>query len=458
MRKYGWVIAAAWMATLAAAPVAAEPVSRVTPVVLAYRAARPAVVNISAEKLVQARWGLFGGDPFEDIFPSPFTRRVPVKSLGSGVVIHRDGYIVTNAHVVRHAEKISVTMPDQTKYAAKVISTEVQHDLAVVQVLLPAGKKLPFLSLGRSDDLMVGETVIAIGNPLGYANTLTTGVISAVDRTLRFRGDVEYSGLIQTDAPINPGNSGGPLLNIRGELIGVNTAIRADAQNIGFAIPVAAVVEGLTKLLDFEQMNRVVFGAEVRQRHTPTGDELYVAAVRPGTPAAGRLQKGDVLLALNGEALGQIPAYVCAMLTARPGTKLRLKARRAARELETHVTLLAKPRPNGKILAQRLFGVTLREVTPKLARELRLSVDQGLLVVGVDEGGPADRLGVQLKDVLFQVGRHFVRDLDDLGLILEKVEPGQTVKIGIVRRNVRALATLRTRRSASRRPDRGDAI
>jgi S1-C subfamily serine protease len=214
----------------------------------------------------------------------------------------------------------------------------------------------------------------------------------------------------------------------------------------------------LTKLLDFEQMNRVVFGADIRQRHSPRGDELYVAAVRPGTPAAGRLQKGDVLLALNGEALGQIPAYVCAMLTAKAGTKLRLKVRRAAKELEAQVAIRAKPRPDGKALAQRLFGMTLREVTPRLARELRLSVDRGLLVVGVDAGGPANRLGIQPKDVLFQVGRYFVRDLDGLGLILEKVEPGQAVKIGIVRRNVRALAAIRTRRRAPRRPDRGDEI
>jgi len=443
--SFRWTIAAAALAACVCPLPAAEAVSRVTPVVLAYRKARPAVVNISAEKIIRARLGLFSGDPFDDIFPSPLTRRVPVRSLGSGVVIHKDGYLVTNAHVVRQAEKISITMPDKTKYAAKVISTEAKYDLAVLKVDLPRGKTLPFLPLGRSDDLMVGETVIAIGNALGYANTLTTGVISATDRKLEFRGGVKYSGLIQTDAPINPGNSGGPLLNIRGELVGINTAIRADAQNIGFAIPVDIVAEELGRLLDFEQINRVVFGARVAGRRTAGGLELYVASVRKGTPAAAKLKAGDRVLALNGSPTRQIPDYTCAMLSAKAGTKVRLKIRRDGKELEVVVLVSPKPRPDGKLLASKLFGMTLRQVTPLLARQLRLPVDRGLLVVALDKDGPAARLGVQLKDVLFQVDRFYVTDLDGLGLILEDFKAGQAVRIGIARRNIRAWVIIRAR-------------
>ena len=202
----------------------APPSVRMTPAVRAYRKAGPAVVNISTTKIIRVRMGMFGSNLFDDVFPTPRIRRVPVKSLGSGFIIHPDGYLVTNAHVVLRADKITVTLSDKRKYSAAVISIDTRYDLAVLKIEPKKKEKFAYLPLGRSDDLMVGETVIAIGNPFGYANTVTTGVISAVDRTLNFGGDLKYTGLIQTDAPINPGSSGGPLLNIAGELIGVNTA------------------------------------------------------------------------------------------------------------------------------------------------------------------------------------------------------------------------------------------
>ena len=428
----------------AAAPAARQ--KRTTPVVQAYRKARPAVVNISTKKVVSVRLGLFGDRMFDEIFPSPLVRRVPVQSLGSGIVIHPSGYIVTNAHVVRRAQEITVTGPDRKQFAARVISADSAYDLAVLKVETPA--RLPHLALGRSDDLMVGETVIAIGNSLGLANTVTTGVISATDRTLEFPGDVTYRGLIQTDAPINPGNSGGPLLNICGELIGINTAIRPDAQNIGFAIPVDLLASELGKLLDFERINRVVFGAQVVQARgagAEAKDELKVTAVRPGTPAAGKLRVGDLILVLNGLPMRQIPDYTCTMLAVKAGEKVRLVVRRKGEPVTVVVPVRPKPRPDGKALASRLFGVTLRQVTPQLAKDLALPVRSGLLVVGLDAEGPAQRIGLRLKDVLFQVGRFYVKDLDGLGIILEEVRPGQAVKIGIVRGNVRAWASIRAR-------------
>ena len=451
-RWFSVAVAAAVSCPAVGADPAASGVSRVTPVVLAYRRARPAVVNISAQKIVRTRWGLFGSDPLADVFPDMLSRRVPVKSLGSGVVIHPDGYIVTNAHVVRQAVKISVVMPDKTRYGAKVISTEVKQDLAVLKVDLPAGKKLPRVALGRSDDLMVGETVIAIGNPMGYANTLTTGVISAVDRKLTFSGGVSYAGLIQTDAPINPGNSGGPLLNIRGELIGINTAIRGDAQNIGFAIPVDTVADTLSSLLDFEKINRVIFGVRVKQRHTPGGDELYVAAVGKGTPADGKLRVGDRLRMLNATRVRQIPDYLCALLVAKAPASVRLGVSRGGRDLTVDVPILAKPRPDGSALAAATLGLVVRPLTPQMARSIRLSVDRGLLVVQVERGGPADRLGVRLRDVLFQVDRFYVSSVDGLGMVLENVKAGEAIKIGIVRGNVRVLATIRVRDPKTKPP------
>jgi len=429
----------------APAPPADDP--RVTPVVRAYRRARPAVVNISSRKVVTRR-GLFGPDPFEDIFPSPFPRRVPVQSLGSGFVLHPAGYIVTNAHVVRRAEQVTVTLQDNIKLPARVISAERTLDLAVLKVDPPDGRELPHLPLGRSDDLMVGETVIAIGNPLGYANSLTTGVISATNRTLNFGRGVEIGGLIQTDAPINPGNSGGPLLNIKGELIGINTAIRADAQNIGFAIPVDSLADELPRLLDFERLNRVILGAAVAQQRRSGQARVVVTQVRPDTPAAGKLREGDQIVALDDVPVRQIPDYVCPLVRAEPGQTVAFTVLREGRRQTVRVALAAKPHPDGKKLAQRWLGLTLRKLTPALARQLGLAVEEGLLVVGVEQGGPADRLGVRLKDVFFQVGRLYVKDLETLGRVLEDVQPGERLHVGLVRGCVRAWATIQARKEA----------
>jgi serine protease Do len=291
---------------------------------------------------------------------------------------------------------------------------------------------------------MVGETVIAVGNPLGLSNTLTRGIISATDRSLRFGDESVFEGLIQTDAPINPGNSGGPLLNIKGEFIGINTAIRADAQNIGFAIPVDRLGDELVDLLDVERMKRLVFGARiVRPRGTPTGG-LLVQQVRVGTPAAEALQAGDRVVAIDGEPVDQLTDYVFAMLAAEPGRALRFTVRREGVEHTVAITLAERPLPDGRKLAQRLLGLTLREITPALAREWSLPARSGLVVVGIDRDGPADRIGVELKDVVFQVGRIHVGDLDELGAVLENVRPGQALRIGVARRNIVAWATLRT--------------
>ena len=437
-----WTLCGSVAASVTGAAVSADD-PRVTPVVLAYRKARSAVVDVSSEKIVRVRYGLFGSNFFDDIFSprSRFSRRVPVESLGSGVLINSGGYIVTNAHVIRQAEKITVTLSDGSKYQARAISSDSDYDLAVLKIDLPPGVKLPYLPLGRSDDLMVGETVIAIGNPLGYANTLTTGVISAVDRTLHFSGkrgeSVKVSGLIQTSAPINPGNSGGPLLNIKGELIGFNTAIRPDAQNIGFAIPVDRLSAELGNLLDFESLNRVIFGAVVTQKHGPLEDELRATDLREGTPAHGKLRLGDRIVALNGKATPQISDFACAALDIRAGDTLRIKCIRGSEELVVQVKVTPKPQPDGAALARKLFGLTLKPVTPQLAHDLGLWVNRGLLVVGIEAGSPAHRLGIEIKDVILQVGRLYVNDLDALGTVLEEVAPGQTVNVDLARGNVR---------------------
>jgi serine protease Do len=340
-----------------------------------------------------------------------------------------------------------VTLADKSACEAQVVAANAGDDLAVLKIEPKDGRPFPYLPLGRSDDLMIGETVIAIGNPLGYQNTCTTGIISALDRKLEFRGGRAYAGLIQTDAPINPGNSGGPLLNMAAGLIGVNTAIRADAQGIGFAIPVDRLTADLPKLLDFERLNRVVFGLTVQQRHLDTTEELVVTAVAPGSPAAkGGCRVGDRLLALNGKNLNQLPDYQFAMLNAAPNAAIKLTCWRNGKTLPLTVTVEPRPKPDGAALAGRLLGLEVRTVTPELARQLRLAARAGMLVTGVEREGPADRLGIRRGDIVFQLGRWYVTDLDRLGAILEDVTAGEALRIGIIRGRARAWTTIRVRR------------
>ncbi|MFW5840059.1 MAG: trypsin-like peptidase domain-containing protein [Planctomycetota bacterium] len=429
---------------------------RITPEVRAYRKTAPAVVNISTQKVVRARMGR--GGLFDEIFPSPFSRNVKVRSLGSGFCIHPDGYIVTNAHVVRKASEITVTLSDnKTTRTAQVISVDPKLDLAVIKIDPPEGK-LSHLPLARSDDLIVGERVIAIGNPLGYANSLTTGVISATNRKLEFDNGLEYPGLIQIDAPINPGNSGGALLNIKGELIGINTAIRADAQNIGFAIPIDMLADQLPLMLDFERIQRASFGARVVGKREDDQVRLVVDQVRDASPAAGKLQVGDRVLALDGKELGQISDYYCGMLSRDPARPVRLTVRRAGEKLDLAVQMQVRPRPDGLAMLRDHFGLDTRRVDAKLARELRLFVKAGLVVTKVRKGSAADRVGILPRDVVFQIDRFYVTDGDSAAAVLEDVQPGQKVRIGIIRRNVATWVALPAEADRKDQPEPGEQI
>jgi serine protease Do len=417
---------------------------RVTPVVKAYRMAKPAVVNISTEQIVNVGMNLGGGDLFDRIFPSPLVRRMPVQSIGSGFVIHPSGYIVTNAHVVRRARKIEVTPGggDQ-RLPARVISSNQQHDLAVLKIDSPV--PLAHLTLGRSDDLMEGETVIAVGNPLGYSHTVSQGIISALGRELDFGDGMQISELIQTDASINPGNSGGPLLNINARVIGITTAIRADAQNIGFAIPADTLCRELPSLLNFERLNRVVFGAKVAARHGSDGAEIVVESVGESSPASAALRKGDRIVSVDGAAVAGMPDWVCAMMEKTPEAPVILGVIRDGQRIEAAVTLLRRPAPDGAKLAQARLGMKLAEITPQLARQARLAVDEGLVVLEVEPGGPADAIGIRRGDIVTQLEQLHLATLESLGQLLEDVPGEPLLRIGVIRGNIRVLVSIRAR-------------
>lgn len=397
---------------------------RVTPLVEVVRAARGSVVNISSTTIVKVRSPMMGFDLFEEFFDMPgprSERQIRRTSVGSGFVIHRDGYIVTNAHVVERTADTKVTFADGRSFDAQVVAVDSTRDLAVLKV--QADHPLEPLPLGTSADLMVGEPVVAIGNPLGYENTVTAGVVSATNREIQAGDGVTFRGLIQTDASINPGNSGGPLLNILGQLIGINTAIRADAQNIGFAIPVDQLRQLLPELLDVERRYRIRFGARV------TGEgPVVVSVVEAGSPAAAAgVRAGDEVIALDGQAVATALDVEISLIGRMAGDGVDLQLRRAGQSLTTTVVLAERPRPDGAKLLEQKFGLAARLLRPDSA------TGGGLAVTKVEPGSPAANVGLESGDVIVQIGRYRPTDMGDLGELLEVVKPGQRVALVVLR-------------------------
>src|SRR5213596_2169756 len=304
------LIAALALPAVAAARGAESDPERRSLVVQAVEKASPAVVNVSTEQVVERRASPFPfpQDPFfEEFFRDfvdPRPRRFKTTSLGSGVIVAADGTIMTNVHVIERASRIHVTLADQREFDATLVGADADADIAILRV--KAGDDLPHIPFGSSADLMIGETVIAIGNPFGLSHTVTTGVVSAVGRSLRDE-DRTYTDFIQTDASINPGNSGGPLLDIKGELIGINTAIYGKAQGIGFALPVDRAKRIVQELISHGAVEAPWIGVVV-QTVTPElashfslkeKQGVLVRGIEQGSPAAkAGLQQGDVLLQL----------------------------------------------------------------------------------------------------------------------------------------------------------------
>ncbi|MEJ2097052.1 MAG: trypsin-like peptidase domain-containing protein, partial [Deltaproteobacteria bacterium] len=297
---------------------------RRTAVVEAIQRVAPAVVNISSEYEIKTRSNPFSGfamDPFfdsffKDFFDPGFEQRAKRTSLGSGVIIDgKRGFILTNAHVVTKSESISVVLKDERAFSAQIVGSDPDSDLAVLKI--ETKESLPAIAMGRSDDLMIGETVIAIGNPFGFSHTVTTGVVSALNRSVR-TDDAVFHDFIQTDASINPGNSGGPLLNINGELVGINTAIYAKAQGIGFAIPINKAKRIVSDLIQYGEVVLSWTGLILqdldeqlaRYLNVPGNKGVIIKAVeRPSPAMEAGVQKEDILLSIEGEAIHSVEAY-----------------------------------------------------------------------------------------------------------------------------------------------------
>jgi serine protease Do len=418
---------------------------RETPVVRVYQKAHKAVVNVAGERL--ASTSIWRGFDWPDMFDRWGPRvRTQVTVLGSGVVVHEDGYIVTNAHVIRGAEKIKITFSDGREFPAEKFSTDENRDLAVLTIpAKPANEKLPVIDLGRSNDLMIGETVIAIGNPYGYSNTVTSGVISAVGRDIQVEEGFWLRGVIQTDAPINPGNSGGPLLNINGELIGINTAIRGEAQNIGFAIPVDTLVDNLSHMLMPERLRRVRLGLVMGRMKTVgefTG--LVVDSVGKDSPADQQgIAAGDIVLQIDGQKLSGVIDFYVKMINKETGEPIAIEyvrpkdAQPQIRSAE--LKMVPRPLPDGQKLAREFFQMEVSELTARVAQRFGFEGAYPILIItDVEPGGIADQARFQPGDLISQVNNATVRNLREFSLEMEKISEGDAVNFKIRRITLRA--------------------
>jgi serine protease Do len=415
----GMLICACLLAA-GAAPARADRASRTTPTVRVAQQVGPVVVNIATKSRVQAR-PFRTGDEFFDRFFEEFFQPMSRErsSLGSGFIFDgQRGLIVTNRHVVSAASEITVQLADQRSLPAQVVGADPGTDLAVLRVKPQSA--LPAARLGDSDQIMIGEDVIAIGNPFGLSHTVTRGVVSALGRKVRTGQDEWLRDLIQIDASINPGNSGGPLLNADGEVIGINTAIFQNAQGIGFAIPVNRVRRVVDDLVRHGEVVPAWLGLEL-QDLTPElaahfglagqGGAL-VSEVMADSPAAeAGLGRGMVVRSLDGRPVNEVSDYGAALAEVQVGGQVRLGLVVGGQRQE--VSLVARPFPLARAaeLAWRRLGVAVAELDPQSARLHRVGPGAGVVISRVREGSSAQRVGLQPGDLIRQVGEGPTPDL-----------------------------------------------
>jgi serine protease Do len=388
---------------------------------------KDAVVFIAST--VNVRQQRRGFDPFWGPFDQGPTI-VPANSLGSGFLVHEQGYLVTNNHVIDRARQITVELSDGRKLPATVVSADPEVDLAVLKISDP--KPFPVIQLGDSSDLMIGEPAIAVGNPVGLSHTVSTGIISALHRDLRGaapgqerQGGTLLKDLIQTDAAINHGNSGGPLLNAYGQVIGINTAVRSDAQNIGFAIGVNRLRDLIPELMNPAAATRVKVPIRLMEKRTLAEP----ATVSPTVVEADH--PDHVVKSINGRTPRDIIDAYAVLLKSRPGDAVTVQYADGSKQ---SVKASAMPQPDAVVQAKNRLGVTIEQVTPMLSEKYHLrDLEDGLLVTEVVKDPPAASLGLQPGDVIVALGRSRTSNLDQLAAVLAAIPERARVTITVVR-------------------------
>jgi serine protease Do len=402
------------------------------------------VVNVKVSKVERADffWPQLP-EGFKEFFNHPqFPQGRKVQGAGSGVIISHDGCILTNNHVVEGAKEVEVTLADTREFKAKVVGRDPKTDLAVLKI--DAGKNLPAANLGDSDQLKVGDWVLAIGNPFGLSHTVTAGIVSAKGRVI---GAGPYDDFIQTDASINPGNSGGPLFNMKGEIVGINTAIIPNGQGIGFAIPVNTAKPLIPQLVAKGEVIRGYLGVNIQSVTPDLADAMklevrrgaLVADVVSGGPAdrAG-IRRGDVIVSYDGKKVEDSHDLPNAVAATPVDKEVTVTVVRGGKERDI-VAKIGKLEPEeaageeSRLPAHGKWGLQLQDLNPQIARQLGLKSDHGVVVVNVQPGSPADEASIQPGDVILEVNRQPVKSAKEVKEEVGKVGEGKSLLLLVQR-------------------------
>ena len=413
---------------------------------------RPGVVNIQVVKKVKNMgFGFSQGNPFGDRNPfgdffGPFSEGNPPRGykqrgIGSGFVMSPEGYILTNNHVIEGVDQIKVKFANGREYDGRIVGRDPKTDLAVVKIDGP--KDLQALPLGNSDELKVGNWVVAVGSPFGLEQTVTAGIVSAKGRVI---GSGPYDNFIQTDASINPGNSGGPLINMKGEVVGINTAIVADGQGIGFAIPINMAKEIVPQLEKKGHVTRGWLGVGIQEVTPELAKSLglkeekgaLVAQVFSGSPAerAG-IEPGDVIMEFDGKEIVDSKDLPHTVASTPVGKSVTVKVSRDGKVIERQVKL-GEMEEKGVAVSQdtsshKSLGMAVQNVTPEIARELGLKKEAGVVVARVEPGSPAADAGIQRGDVIQEVNRKPIKNAKDFVHQVEQAKKQESILLFIQR-------------------------
>jgi serine protease Do len=362
-------------------------------------------------------------------------REMKQRSLGSGIIVDKGGYIITNNHVVSETGEIKVKLTDGREYTAKVIGKDQKTDLALIKIS-SMFKDLPTLVLGDSDAMQVGDWVLAIGNPFGLEHTVTQGIISASGRVI---GSGPYDNFLQTDAPINPGNSGGPLVNLKGEVIGINTAIVAAGQGIGFAIPSNTAKSVVAQLREKGKVVRGWLGVSI-QMVTPDlapsfglkeAQGAIVADVIKGSPAekAG-IKQGDVILTFDGKTVKSSNDLPWIVAETPVGKTVDVKLMRQGKEMDVKVTIVEMTEQRMALQAgksKNVFGLTADNIKPEWRTQFDISARAGVVVIRIEADSLADDAGIEPGDVIREVNKKVIKDLNDFKKAMERIKSNENV-------------------------------
>ena len=402
---------------------------RRTPTVRAVTKVMPSVVNIATETVVEVR------DPFTDMLrrfwgdyygPNP---RQTTTSLGSGVIIDAEGYLLTNEHVVRRASKIWVKVGDK-EYPAVRIAGDATSDVALLQINAPEGTRFTPVAFAHDDDLMLGETVIALGNPFGLGGSVSQGILSSKSRRQPLEDQpLDIRDWLQTDAAINPGNSGGPLINLNGELIGLNVAVFSEGQGIGFAIPIRRVTESISRFLSPEETSSLWFGARIR----PGNAALEITHVEPSSPAAlAGLKVGDDVKSLNGKEPASYIDFMRRLLNLGSKDPVRLTVKRQGKPLTVNVRLRPESEFFDNALLDRHLGLRVTSNTPALSRQLGLPPYRGFVITDIRNESPAAKAGFQPEFVVRAIDDTVPRDIVEFAKLVHRKNKGDELTLDLV--------------------------